>query len=152
DPDQCANPCRQLVQLQDLTRRKRIKVADKHVKTILMTFDSFQQRPDLAPAPAFIPTRKPRAQMQTKHTCVSSSRNDLQERMPRPRRIVPLVISHFPAAQKSYRMIPPRRPERKSSRGGDTFDHLRMRRFLKNDEIGRSGFDRLSQGLFASHS
>src|SRR5215211_7935144 len=104
-----------------------------------MTLDPVEQRSDLARAPAFVPLRKTRAEVQTKHPHLTSRRNDLEKRMPRTSRIVPLVIIHLLATEKTDRVIASSCPERKLRRFGKTFDDQRIRRFLKDDEVWRSG-------------
>src|SRR5687768_737079 len=112
-----------------------------------MPFDSLQERTDLTRAPAFVPPRKARAQVQAKHTRLAARRNDLEKRMARARGIMPLVIGDFLAAEKTDRMIPARRPERITRRGRDAFNDFGMRGFLKDDEIGRCRFYRFRQRL-----
>src|SRR5215813_1437808 len=100
-----------------------------------MSLDSFQQRPDLARAPAFIPLRKTRTEMQTKNARLTTSRNDLEKRMPRARRIVPFVIINFRAAEKTDRVISPRGPKRKLRRVGETLNYSGIDCLLKYNEI-----------------
>src|ERR1041384_5192121 len=113
-----------------------------------MTLDPVEQRADLSRAPAFVPLGKTRAEVQTKNPHLTSSRNDLEKRMPRGLRVVPLVIIHFLSTEKTNRMITSSSPDRKLRRFGDAFDHGRVGGLLKNDEIGRSGDDRFRQRLF----
>src|SRR6185369_9095706 len=118
------------------------------MKAVLMSFDSFKQRSDLARAPPFIPLRKTRAEMQTEHTRLASGRNDLEKRMTRARRIMPLVIVDFRATQKSDRVISSRRPKRKLRRLRKTLNDSRIDRLLKDYEIWRRRNDRFSECLF----
>src|SRR5947207_11377000 len=43
DPDQCANPRRHAIKLQNLSRRERIEVSRQNVKAVLMSLDSLEE-------------------------------------------------------------------------------------------------------------
>src|SRR5688572_2866191 len=118
----------------------------------LVSFDSLQQRSNLAPATALVPAGKPRTQVQAKHSRLSAGWNDLEKRMTRARRIVPLVIRNLVAAEKTDRMPRARGPKRKARVGSQAFDNVRMRRFLEDHEIGIRGFNDLCQRLLAADS
>ena len=90
--------------------------------------------------------------MQTKHTRLSSGGYDLEKRMPRVSRIMPLVIRDLLSTEKPDRMIRARSPERKSGGIRESFNNVRPRCFLKDDEIGLGSFDRFSERRFAAHS
>src|SRR6185369_14953750 len=113
-----------------------------------MSLDSLQQRANLARASALIPLRKTRAQMQAENARLTTSGNDLEKRMPRARRIVPLVIDNFRATQKTDRVISSRGPERKLRRLRQTLNYRGIDRLLKYNEIGRRGNDRFRKRLF----
>jgi hypothetical protein len=72
--------------------------------------------------------------------------------MPGSGGIVPLVIDDFLATQKTDRMIPSRGPERKSSGCRQTLNYVRVRRFLKDHEIRRNGFNDFRQRQLTAHS
>src|SRR5688572_27910794 len=122
------------------------------MKPVLMSLDSLQQRSNLAPTPPFVPARKPRTQVQTKHSRLRARRNDFEKGVTRSCRVVPLVIRNFLSTKKPDRMVPSRGPERKSRRRRQSFNHFRTRRFLKDDKIRRRRFDHFRQRLFAAHS
>ena len=65
---------------------------------------------------------------------------------------MPLVIDHFLTAKKTDRMIPARGPERVAGSRSETFNHVRVRRFLKDHEVRRRGFNHLRQRLLTAHS
>lgn len=90
--------------------------------------------------------------MQTKHTRLSSCGNDLEKRVPRVSRIMPLVIRDLLSTEKPDRMIRACGPKRKSGGIRELFNNVRPRCFLKDDEIGISGFDRFGERLLASYS
>src|SRR5215217_2562431 len=113
-----------------------------------MSLDSFQQRADLARSPALIPLRKPRAEMQTENARLAARRNDLEKRMPRTRRVVPLVIINFRATQKTDRVIPSRGPERKLRRLRETLNYSGIDRLLKYNEVRRRSHNRFRKLLF----
>src|ERR1051325_973732 len=117
-----------------------------------MTIAAVEQRADLARPPAFVPLRKSRTQVQTKHAHLTSGGHDLEKRMPRAGRVMPLVILNLLSTEKSDRVIASRCPERKLRHVRETFDDHRIRRFLKDDEIRSSGDDRLRQRLFPAAS
>src|SRR4026208_1457474 len=97
-----------------------------------MSLDSFEQRTDLTRAPAFIPLRKTRTEMQTKHARLASGRNDLEKRMTCARGIMPLVIVDFRTTQKPDRVISSRGPQRKLRSVGNTLNDPRIDRLLKD--------------------
>src|SRR4029078_11953607 len=113
-----------------------------------MSLDPFQQRTDLACAPALIPLRKTRTEMQTKNTRLTTSGDDLEKRMPRARRIVPFVIVNFRATQKTDRVISSRGPKRKLRRLRDKLDHSGIDCLLEDNEVRRRGHDRFRKRLF----
>ena len=88
--------------------------------------------------------------MQAKDSCITSSRNNLEKRMARIRRVVPLVIFNLVTTQKTDRMISPRGPEGKLCSRREAFDHVRIYRFLKNNEVRCGRNDRLCQRLFST--
>src|SRR5215218_5103619 len=120
------------------------------MKPILMSLDPVQQRPDLARAPAFIPLRKARAEMQTKNACLASGGNDLEKGMTRACRIMPLVIIDFRATQKTDRVISSCRPERKLRRLRETLNYIGIDCLLKNNQVRRQRNDRFRKRLFPS--
>src|SRR6185369_622946 len=152
DPDQRPNPCWQTIELQHFSRRERVEVSDKDMKTVLMTLDSIEQRSHLACAPPFVPLRKSRAQMQPKDSSLATGKHDFEKRMPRSRGIVPLVIINLLPAEKTDRVILSRGPNWKLRRLRDSLDHKRIRCFLKNDHIRRRGHNRFRQYLLATTS
>src|SRR3954464_982992 len=135
------------MKLENLSRRERVEVADQNVKPVLMSLDSFEQRANLARAPAFIPLGKARAEMQSKHARLAAGRNDLEKRMPGARGIVPLVIINFRTTQKTDRVILSRGPKRVFRRLRDTLDDGRIDRLLKNNEVRRRRHDRFGKRL-----
>src|SRR6185369_4437950 len=113
-----------------------------------MSLDSLQQRPDLARAPALIPLRETRTEMQTKNAHLTASRNNLEKRMPRARRIVPLVIVNFRATEKTDRVISSRGPERKLRRLRKTLNYSGIDCLLKYNEVRRRSNNRFRKRLF----
>src|SRR4051794_21035311 len=136
------------MKLENLSRRERVEVADQNVKPVLMSLDSFEQRANLARAPAFIPLRKARAEMQSKHTRLAAGRNNLEKRMTRARGIMPLVILNLSTTQKPDRVISPRVPKRIFRRLGDAFNDRGIDRLLKDDKVRRRCNDRIRKRLF----
>src|ERR1051326_5980806 len=85
--------------------------------------------------------------MQTKDSCVSPRRNNLEKRVAAARRIVPLMIINLVTTQKTDQMISSCGPERKLRSGREAFDNMWVDRFLKNNEIRRGRNNRLRQCL-----
>src|SRR5215203_6730319 len=118
------------------------------MESVLMSFDYVEQRADFARAPAVIPLRKARAEMQITYARLAAGRHDLEKRMPRARRIVPLVIVDFSATQKTDRVISSCGPKRRLRRLRDTLNYSRIGRFLENNEVRRRGNNRFRKRLF----
>ena len=114
--------------------------------------DDSANRVAIARAPAFVPLREARAQVQPKHARLTSREHDLEKRMPRSRGIVPLVIVDFLATEKTDRVVSSRGPNRKLRRRGETLDYFRIGRFLKYNQVRRCCNDRFRQGLLAAMS
>src|SRR6185503_2001194 len=81
------------------------------------------------------------AEVQTKDSRLRPCGNDLEKRMPRACRVMPLVIVHLLSAEKTDRMISACGPEWIFGCFGETLDDVGMRRLLKNDKIRRSSND-----------
>src|SRR5205085_3942908 len=90
--------------------------------------------------------------MQTEDTRLASGGHDLEKRMTRARGIMPLVIIDLFAAEITDRMVSTRGPKRKLRGFSETFNDLRMSRFLKDDEVRRRSYDRRCKCLFASEA
>src|SRR5688572_3022654 len=84
DPYERSNPCRQAVQLQQLAWRQRVEVAHQHMKTMLVPFNAFQQRTNLACPPLLVPFREPGAEMKPEDPRFGFGRHHLQKGMLRP--------------------------------------------------------------------
>ena len=72
--------------------------------------------------------------------------------MPRAGRIMPLVIIHFLATEKTNRVISSRCPEWKFRGFGDTFNNHGSRGFLKDDEVRSSSDDRFRKRLLPTQT
>src|SRR5688572_7010454 len=68
NPDQRTNPRRHPIDVQRLSRRECVEIANQHMKPILVALNAIEQRADLTRAPALVPLRKSRTEMQAKHT------------------------------------------------------------------------------------
>ena len=51
DPGECAQPRRQLVHVEPLSRRERVEIAGHQVQTVLVALDAAKQRAQLVRAP-----------------------------------------------------------------------------------------------------
>src|SRR5215212_5014766 len=122
------------------------------MKPVLVPFDPVQERTDLSCSPPLVPFRKSRAQVQTKHTSLSSCRNNLEKRMPRISRVVPLVIVNCLTTEKPNRMVSSSRPKWKFGCLRDTFNDVGMRGFLEDDQIGCSSNYRFRECFFPSQA
>src|ERR1044072_8205281 len=90
--------------------------------------------------------------MQTKNTRVAVGGNNLQKRMARARRVVPLVIGDLLFADETNRMMPARGPERKTGLSGEAFDDVGIDRFLKDDKVRIDGVDCFGECLLAARA
>src|SRR5690349_7899136 len=90
--------------------------------------------------------------MQSKNTHVAVGGNDLEKRMARAGRVVPLVVSDLLFADETDRVMPARRPERKACFRGEAFDHVGIDRFLKNNQVGIDRVDCFGECLLAARA
>src|SRR5690349_21777179 len=119
---------------------------------MLMLSDRRQQRTQLEETAPLGPRRVHRAQMHAEDPQRLALRHDLDERVARQPRPMPLRVDDAGTAQVAERLTRERSRVGHASAGRERFDHVRPRRFLENHDVGRTAVDDLRDLLDASGS
>ena len=115
---------------------------DSEVDALVDLARRFQEAPqlrvdaDFADALPLRPVGMNGAKMQSEDSEFGSGGGDFQEGMSCAGGAVPFVVRNLQPTHKSKRVPQPRRPGFHPGLGSQSFDYLRARGFLQNDDVG----------------
>ena len=130
-PDHRANPLRHSFDSQHFAGCERVEITRDDVEAVLMLLNSLEQGCDLVLALSFTPVRKPGTQMQSEQTHLRFGDRNLQKRVLRVARQMPVVFGHRQPAQKACGVVYTRIPMLHASELGELRDHQSIGGFLK---------------------
>src|SRR5436189_3731921 len=117
------------------------------MESVLVLADPLEERAQLSGALALRPFGEPRDEMEPENAAVDSVERQLEERVSRVARLVPLRVGHGNAGQETHGVFRSRSPVRHRGLGRHFLDHARIRRLLEQHDVGVHVTDHLRDRL-----
>lgn len=141
---------RQPTGVEGVSRRDRIEVTRKQVKTVLVTRDASEQRTQLEHAASFGQGRQHRAQMNAEQPNAWRPKRYLDEGVPRETRSDPGGRVHRRSTHERQRLIAERPKIREAQSTRQRADDVSVCRFLQQHNVRRTRSDDGAQRIHAT--